>query len=634
MSQLKNIASNVYTVFTLIFLLTSLFLITSFYYDRTQIFSDNYQITATSSYRTKFPRETLTITNKGRLTLNNIQLNNEFNILMINGIFKNPIEVAIYYENLNTPTVSELVNNNKLNQSQTIFFELDRSRNINYITMNSKEDLKIFELDIIQKSRVNLEMFKYSNTNYIPYSDFLYQKGIKSEKIKTIILILTFFILLLNYRKILVLKYLKYCLILLSIISIFAHYNFLQMHYSRFIHYHDFIHYFIGAKYFDSVRYDNFYPCLLEAKREIAGQNEITEKIRIFPSRRLSNIHPSNCDKTAFKSTHKWEDFKFEISTLTANISETEFANLTSDFGLNNPPFWYMYAGKIANFFGKSLESYKQATLIDNLLLLISFVLISTYFGIIKGCLVCIIFCCNPIASFKWTGNSFLRYDWFFLISLSLVLAKNKKILTSYTLLMACSILKVFSLLLLIPYILDFFKKNLILKVSFASILSIISMFGLSYLIDPQFFNTLYFFIFNLFNHTRNNGSNEISIYRIFPVYIIPFLIIPCIFYFIRNINKSDKIYEKILISFPLLIFIPISNYYYSIICFWGLWKNSKPLLLLATLLILIVASFLPEGGSLSYREISIYWSLLLIVLFAISLLPFKRACKIFNLYF
>jgi hypothetical protein len=188
-------------------------------------------------------------------------------------------------------------------------------------------------------------------------------------------------------------------------------------------HYPDVYHYFFGAKYFREVGYYKLYEATLIAfdelrtrgvpapylanVRDLVGQQQLTPAATVV-GRRQSVL--------ARFSPERWSAFKSDLRVmLAAPANAGAWYQMLGDMGFNSPPTWNVTAGIVANAIPFGPIGMELLGFIDMALIIaLAGWFVWRAFGAFPLFAYLIVLCNNWIASYDWTGGSFLRQAWLF----------------------------------------------------------------------------------------------------------------------------------------------------------------------------------------------------------------------------
>lgn len=204
----------------------------------------------------------------------------------------------------------------------------------------------------------------------------------------------------------------------LASLAAIGYLNFFSFHGEHtFAHYHDVAHYYLGAKYFRELGYGDLYTAMLRAEAESFDNHFKAIEARDLRSGDLVHIRvlleESAVAKAAF-TAERWADFGTDVAYFREALGP-QYGKLFQDHGLNATPLWALGGGALANLVpAGSGTGILLLTLLDPLLILVTFAAIGWAFGAETTLLAIIHFCIVFGATFGWTGGAFLRFVWFF----------------------------------------------------------------------------------------------------------------------------------------------------------------------------------------------------------------------------
>jgi hypothetical protein len=213
-------------------------------------------------------------------------------------------------------------------------------------------------------------------------------------------------------------------LVALGVAGYSGYYDWGAYRFPNYAHGHELFHYFVGAKYFRELGYLHLYDCANVADAEDGFRRRLdTRKIRDLSTNgvidaRIALDRADEC-KRAF-SDERWAAFKDDVAFFRDHADPASWDTILRDHGFNPSPAWTMTGGLLANQrpASRSFVGYADAmttgllALLDPALVVVMFAAIAWAFGWEAACVAAIFFGCNPLASFLWTGGSYLRQDW------------------------------------------------------------------------------------------------------------------------------------------------------------------------------------------------------------------------------
>ena len=245
--------------------------------------------------------------------------------------------------------------------------------------------------------------------------------GATFEDLKRIDLLLTTAtvgLLLLHRRKPFPAPSLDAALAVLALLAVANHYNYgsFRGHGVRaWVHLHDVAHYYLGAKYSPELGYTDLYTALLRAEAEDRGGRLAAPEARDLGSYRLlpsaAMVAASDPVKAAF-SAERWFDFRRDVRYFRERLGE-HYPRLLLDHGFNPTPVWVLLGYPLTSVVpAGSAAGILSLTLLDPLILVLTFGAVAWTFGRRTALLAVIYFCVLFGATFGWVGGALLRYPW------------------------------------------------------------------------------------------------------------------------------------------------------------------------------------------------------------------------------
>lgn len=204
----------------------------------------------------------------------------------------------------------------------------------------------------------------------------------------------------------------------LTLLAVVAYLNFFSFHGARtFVHLHDVAHYYLGSKYYGELGHTDLYTAMLRAEAELYDNHFKSIEARNLETYELVHIRSllvqSGPVKDAF-TPPRWEAFKQDVDYF-RNALGPHYGGVLIDHGFNPTPLWALIGGTLAGWVpAGSGQGILLLTLLDPLLLLLTFLAVGWAFGGRMMLLAVLHFTLTFGATFGWTGGAFLRYLWFF----------------------------------------------------------------------------------------------------------------------------------------------------------------------------------------------------------------------------
>ncbi len=253
---------------------------------------------------------------------------------------------------------------------------------------------------------------------------------------------------------------------LLALLSVFAYLRFGRLQeYGRFgrhtYHYHDVYHYAFGAKYFRELGYFGLYDATWVALDELEREEGLQTPARFIPTVRslesvftvkpaaeLRRVAPEVRGRFA---PARWAEFRGDLRTLLGMGWEVPWwRTMLFDLGFNPPPSWVVVCGTLANAVTFTPTSFEIFPLLDLTLVVVGGgLLVLRAFGPAAAFAYVILFGNNFFASYAWTGGSFCRQPWLFLLTAGVACLKLDRPRWAGALLGAAAAFRVFPLLFL-----------------------------------------------------------------------------------------------------------------------------------------------------------------------------------------
>jgi hypothetical protein len=202
----------------------------------------------------------------------------------------------------------------------------------------------------------------------------------------------------------------------LALASGLVYVNFFAFHGERtFVHYPDVAHYYLGSKYAAELGYDDLYVAMLRAEKEKFGELSSPEARDLLTNELVAadELVLTSAPVRARFSAERWDDFTRDVAWFRRALGPL-YAGVLRDHGYNPSPAWTLVGGTLARMVpAGSSAGILVLTLLDPLLLLVTFVAIGRTYGRVPLLYALTSFFLVFGAGFAWTGGSFLRQMWF-----------------------------------------------------------------------------------------------------------------------------------------------------------------------------------------------------------------------------
>ena len=226
-------------------------------------------------------------------------------------------------------------------------------------------------------------------------------------------------------------KLVDYVLVGLAGLSLLNFYSF--MPFSNRPHYHDMFHYYLGAKYFPEIGYSRLYACAVKAEAEsddlLIRALAFDRDIRNLQTDIVVPARPYILDDTFCKarfSPPRWNEFKSDVGFFHSRVGiEKTWGKNFLDYGFNPSPVWELGGGFVSNLKPLSDQSLMWLKQIDIVFMFGSVACLVWAFGLPTAAFAVIAFTALEAVNLKFCGNSLLRFDWFFLVVLSVSAMKR-----------------------------------------------------------------------------------------------------------------------------------------------------------------------------------------------------------------
>ncbi|MEE2644367.1 MAG: hypothetical protein VYD19_05490 [Myxococcota bacterium] len=253
-----------------------------------------------------------------------------------------------------------------------------------------------------------------------------------------------------------------------------------SFHSHRMTHYWDSFHYYMGSKYFPENRYHLLYHCAIVAEWDDGYKDELeTRPLRDLRDNRLGHArealdenHPSTRACRQNFSKERWAAFRQDLRFFRSRMADDKWwAKMFKDHGYNATPVWNMVGHFLSNwgwrehlpqgeaylrknpnrasslvqsatrkrFLREELPLFdkhlRALNLIDFGLYIFLFSMIFFAFGARSGAAAVAVMALAYPHSYDWTGGSFGRVPWLFMMVSGLcLLRRGKPLLGGFTL--------------------------------------------------------------------------------------------------------------------------------------------------------------------------------------------------------
>lgn len=184
-------------------------------------------------------------------------------------------------------------------------------------------------------------------------------------------------------------------------------------------HYFEIYNYYVGSKYYPELGYERLYDCTYVAFHELGDPIRGVREIRslalrdvALPAGEVLRTRAADCH--ARFSPRRWLAFRADLAML-LHVEDLRAAWPVAffDLGFNAPPTWNLAGCALANLVPLSPATMEWLPAIDLVLLLVvAALLIGRAFGGYAVCGWYVVVGTNWLASYHWTGGSFLRHLW------------------------------------------------------------------------------------------------------------------------------------------------------------------------------------------------------------------------------
>jgi len=191
------------------------------------------------------------------------------------------------------------------------------------------------------------------------------------------------------------------------------------------VHRHDVFHYYVGSKYHRELGYGLIYRCAALAEAETGGEALVRQRMfrdlvtdRQVPAS-VALDDPSVC-RSRF-SPERWRSFREDVRNLRTGLNEPAWRQSQIDHGYNPTPAWTVTSGALSRVVPSTELGLRFLASLDLALIALCVAALATSFGWRVAALALVLWGTQEPGRFTWVAFSMLRFDWFFLLVLSLV---------------------------------------------------------------------------------------------------------------------------------------------------------------------------------------------------------------------
>ncbi|MBK6533409.1 MAG: DUF2029 domain-containing protein [Deltaproteobacteria bacterium] len=191
------------------------------------------------------------------------------------------------------------------------------------------------------------------------------------------------------------------------------------------VHRHDVFHYYVGSKYHRELGYGLIYRCAALAEAETGGEALVRQRMfrdlvtdRLVPAS-VALDDPSVC-RSRF-SPERWRSFREDVRNLRTGLNEPAWRQSQIDHGYNPTPAWTVTSGALSRVVPSTELGLRFLASLDLALIALCVAALAASFGWRVAALALVLWGTQEPGRFTWVAFSMLRFDWFFLLILSLV---------------------------------------------------------------------------------------------------------------------------------------------------------------------------------------------------------------------
>lgn len=231
--------------------------------------------------------------------------------------------------------------------------------------------------------------------------------------------------------------------------------NYFAFHGERiFVHWHDVAHYYLGSKYYAELGYTDLYTAMLRAEAENHENRFKAVEARDLKTYKRVHVRELLRQSEPVKARFgddRWLQFRLDVEYFRSRL-DSQYGKVLLDHGFNPTPVWALGGGQVASQVpAGSADGIFLISLLDPLLLLLTFAVVFRTFGLRAGLLTMIFFFTVFGSSFGWVGGAFLRYPWFFGVVGGFCALKARRYGVAGTLFAVATMLRVFPAFFVAP---------------------------------------------------------------------------------------------------------------------------------------------------------------------------------------
>jgi hypothetical protein len=245
-------------------------------------------------------------------------------------------------------------------------------------------------------------------------------------------------------------------------LAFLAHTPFVRLHadrgpvgidYDRFawFHVHDIYHYYMGTKYFKELGYSGLYEATVIADREDDASGFDPEAyIRDLRDnanlRRRSAVLLERERIVAPFSEERWREFRRDLDLFRAYHPPIwHSSRIHTDHGYNGTPLTTTVLGLIGNYQPMELPAFiAMIKWLDLYLLLLVAALIGRFQGWSRALTFAFFWLVNPLNDYSLVGGAYLRYNYFFTLTLAILFFQERKLAWSGFFFAVSSLFRIF----------------------------------------------------------------------------------------------------------------------------------------------------------------------------------------------